>query len=86
MNRELPDDVYFESGRSKKKTGVATGKKKKTKKDIHQETVITEMISGTNVDQDRLKAELARSRIIQEAFQVDSLTKLNQQKGKISDG
>jgi hypothetical protein len=32
-----------------------------------------------------LKAELARSRIIQHAFQVDSLTKLNQQKGKISD-
>jgi hypothetical protein len=86
MNRELPEGVYFESGRSKKKTGVATaGKKKKTKKDIHQEMVLTEMRRGINVDQDRLKAELSRSRFIQHAFQVDSLTKLNQQKGDLSD-
>jgi hypothetical protein len=77
MNRELPDVVYFESGRSKKKTGIATGKKKKTKKDIHQEMMIAAMDRGTNVDQDRLNAELARSRFIQYAFQVDSLTKLN---------
>jgi hypothetical protein len=31
-----------------------------------------------------LKAELARSRFIQHAFQVDSLTKLNKQKGNLS--
>jgi hypothetical protein len=60
-------------------------KKKKTKKDIHQEMMIAAMDRGTNVDQDRLKAELARSRFIQHAFQVNSLTKLNKQKGDLSD-
>jgi hypothetical protein len=53
MNRELPDDVYFESGRSKKKTTPAVAKKKKTKKDIHQEMMVAAMDRGTNVDQDR---------------------------------
>jgi hypothetical protein len=85
MNRELPDDVYFESGRSKKKTTPAVAKKKKTKKDIHQEMMVAAMDRGTDVDQDRLKAELARSRFIQHAFQVDSLTKLNKAKGDLSD-
>jgi hypothetical protein len=47
--------------------------------------LIAAMDRRTNVDQDQLQAELARSRVIQHAFQVDSLTILNQQKGKISD-
>jgi hypothetical protein len=51
MNQELPDGVFFQSI-SKKKTIVATGKKKKTKKDIHQEMMIAAMDRGTNVDQD----------------------------------
>jgi hypothetical protein len=52
MNRELPGDVYFESGPSKKKTAPAVAKKKTRKKDIHQEMMVAAMDGGTNVDQD----------------------------------
>jgi hypothetical protein len=79
-SHRLPDDVYFKSGQSKKKTTPAVAKKKKkkkTKKDVHHEMMITAMDHGANVDQDQLQAELARSRIIQNASQVDSLAKLN---------
>jgi hypothetical protein len=60
-------------------------RRKRQRKDIHQEMMVAAMDRGTNVDQDRLKAELARSCFIQHAFQVDSLTKLNKAKGDLSD-
>jgi hypothetical protein len=47
--------------------------------------MISEMRCGTNVDKDQLQEELARRCFVQNAFQVDSLTKLNKQKLAISD-
>jgi hypothetical protein len=47
--------------------------------------MIIEMKRGTDADNDRLLAKLARSCVIQNAFQVDSLTKSIKEKWAISE-
>jgi hypothetical protein len=85
MNQELPDNVYFESGRSKRMTTAASGKKKKTKKDNGNDQIIATIERVNDVEYDQLQLERSRSRFIERDFQFDSFINLHKHKLYTSD-
>jgi hypothetical protein len=71
LNRELPDGVFFQSG-TKKKTGVATRKKKKNGPGNQ---LVAALDRGTDLEYDRFKEEKKHGRTLTKMFKIDTMAK-----------